>query len=135
VSLTDWTPRLRIEQTGSPILHRAAEPVAPEFIASAEVQQLIDMMIAALDSVGVGLAAPQVRAGLRIAIIGDPPELQASVPPELLRSRNGSRSRRMCLSIRRSSRLMTSWSSISRVASVSMGIEQSCRAGSASRFR
>jgi peptide deformylase len=85
MSISDWKPRLRIEQTGSPILHRAAEHVAREAIASPEVQQLIDMMIATLDGIGVGLAAPQVGAGLRIAIIGDPPELHASVPAELLR--------------------------------------------------
>src|SRR5207302_4516565 len=85
MSINDWKPRLRIEQTGSPILHRAAEHVAREAIASPEVQQLIDMMIATLDGIGVGLAAPQVGAGLRIAIVGDPPELHASVPAELLR--------------------------------------------------
>jgi peptide deformylase len=76
---------MRIEQTGSPVLYRAAEAVAPEAIESTEVQRLIDMMIATLEGIGVGLAAPQVGAGVRIAVIGDPPELQASVPPELLR--------------------------------------------------
>src|SRR5216683_3595413 len=85
MSMSDWKPRLRIEQAGSPILHRAAEPVAPEAIGSPEVQQLIDMMIGTLEGIGVGLAAPQVGVGLRIAVIGDPPELQASVPAELLR--------------------------------------------------
>src|SRR5207237_9644815 len=70
---------------GAPILHRQAQAVAPEAIASTELQQLIDMMIATLDGIGVGIAAPQVGVGLRIAVIGDPPELQASVPPELLR--------------------------------------------------
>jgi peptide deformylase len=84
MSMSDWKPRLRIEQTGSPILHHAAEAVALEAIGSPEVQQLIDMLIVTLDGVGVGLAAPQVGAGLRIAVIGDPPELQASVPTELL---------------------------------------------------
>src|SRR2546421_8467055 len=78
MAMSDWKPRLRIEQTGSPILHRAAEPVAPEAIASSEIRQLIEIMIATLDGIGVGLAAPQVGAGLRIAVIGDPPELQAS---------------------------------------------------------
>lgn len=83
--MIDWTPRLRIEQTGSPILHRAAVPVPLERIGSAQVQQLIDMMLTTLEGTGVGLAAPQVGVGLRVAVIGDPPELQANVAPELLR--------------------------------------------------
>lgn len=83
--MVEWNLRLRIEQAGSPTLRRAAAPVAPEDIPSPAIQRLIDMMLATLEGIGVGLAAPQVGAGLRIAVIGDPLELQASVPPELLR--------------------------------------------------
>jgi len=72
-------PRLRIKQAGSLVLHGAAEPVAVEDIASTRLQRLIAMMIATLAGVGVGLAAPQVGVPLRIAMIGDPAELQASV--------------------------------------------------------
>src|SRR5438105_13364813 len=85
MSMDDWKPRLRIEAAGSPILRRTAQAVAVEEIPTARVQQLIDMMIATLDGIGVGLAAPQVGASVRIVVIGDPPELQASVPVELLR--------------------------------------------------
>jgi peptide deformylase len=81
----EWKPRLRIERARARILHRPAQPVAVEAIASSAVQQLIDMMIASLGGIGMGLAAPQVGAPLRIAAIGDPPELQADVPIELLR--------------------------------------------------
>jgi peptide deformylase len=81
----EWQPRLRIEQAGARILHRPAQPVDVEDISSPAVQQLIDMMIASLAGIGVGLAAPQVGAPVRIAVIGDPPELHASVPPDVLR--------------------------------------------------
>jgi peptide deformylase len=85
VSIADWTPRLRIEQAGSEILHTAARTVTPEELRSADVQRLIDAMFATLAGVGVGLAAPQVGVGLQVVVIEDPPELQATVPEELLR--------------------------------------------------
>jgi peptide deformylase len=85
MALPEWTPRLRIEQAGSEVLHRAARAVTPEVLRSADIQRLIDAMFATLAGVGVGLAAPQVGVGLQVVVIEDPPELQTAVLPELLR--------------------------------------------------
>jgi peptide deformylase len=84
-SAADWTPRLRIEQAGSEVLHRPARAVTSEELRSADVQRLIDAMFGTLAGVGVGLAAPQVGVGLQVVVIEDPAELQATVPAELLR--------------------------------------------------
>src|SRR5437899_1896207 len=83
--MTDWTPRLRIEQAGAEVLHHSARAVTPAELRSPEIQRLIDAMFATLAGVGVGLAAPQVGVGLQIVVIEDPAELQASVPDELRR--------------------------------------------------
>jgi peptide deformylase len=85
MSVAEWTPRLRIEQAGSEVLHRAARAVRPEELRSADFQRLIDAMFATLAGVGVGLAAPQVGVGLQVVVIEDPLELQAAVSAELLR--------------------------------------------------
>jgi peptide deformylase len=77
---------LRILQAGSEILHDVARPVTPEELRSPDVQRLIDAMFATLAGVGVGLAAPQIGVGVEIVVIEDPPELQTSVPAELLRA-------------------------------------------------
>ena len=83
--MTDWTPRLRIEQAGAEVLHHSARAVTPAELRSPEIQRLIDAMFATLAGVGVGLAAPQVGVGLQVVVIEDSPELQATVPEELLR--------------------------------------------------
>jgi peptide deformylase len=79
------TVRLQIVQSGTPVLHQAARAVTAEELRSPDLQRLIDAMFATLAGVGVGLAAPQVGVGLQLVVIDDPAELQAAVPPELLR--------------------------------------------------
>jgi peptide deformylase len=61
---------LKVARIGHPLVRAAAEPVPEDAIRSAEVQRLIDDMIATMrEYEGVGLAAPQVHVGLRLAVI------------------------------------------------------------------
>ncbi|MGZ4785021.1 MAG: peptide deformylase [Acidimicrobiales bacterium] len=76
--------RLPIVQAGDPVLRQPARPVEVDELGSARVQRLIDAMIASVSGVGVGLAAPQVGVGLRIAVIEDPPEYHEQMPDDLL---------------------------------------------------
>jgi peptide deformylase len=76
--------RLQVRQTGAPALHQPARPLAVDEIASVDVQRLIDLMFASLEGAGVGLSAPQVGVGVRLAVIHDPAELHASIPPGVL---------------------------------------------------
>ncbi len=64
-----------IVQIGAPVLRSRAAEVAPERIASPEIQQLITTMIAAMrDAPGVGLAAPQIGVPLRVFVYDCPDE-------------------------------------------------------------
>lgn len=77
-----------IVQIGAPVLRSRAAEVAPERIASAEIQQLISTMIAAMRSApGVGLAAPQIGVPLRVLVLEDRAELMAKLSPDELRER------------------------------------------------
>ena len=77
-----------IVQIGAPVLRSRAAEVAPERIASAEIQQLITTMIAAMRSApGVGLAAPQIGVPLRVLVLEDRAELMAKLSPDELRER------------------------------------------------
>src|SRR5512144_2588943 len=78
--------RLPIVQAGDQVLRQPARPVAVDELASAPVQALIDAMIVTVSGVGVGLAAPQVGVGLRIAVIEDPPEYHEQMPDDLLQA-------------------------------------------------
>ena len=61
---------LAIRELGDPVLRVPARPVGAEELASAETQRLIDDMIETMRAAnGAGLAAPQVGASLRIAVI------------------------------------------------------------------
>lgn len=82
---------LKIVQVGDPVLRQRAADVAPERISTPQFQQLIEMMRATmLDAPGVGLAAPQVGIGLRVAVIEDRAETVAALAPQdaKLRDRN-----------------------------------------------
>ena len=60
---------LSICEIGDPVLRERAREVAPEELASPEVQTLIDDMIETKRAAsGAGIAAPQVGESLRIAI-------------------------------------------------------------------
>jgi len=59
--------RLKIMQTGEPVLREEARLLTPQEILSEEIQRLIrDMRDAMRDAPGVGLAAPQVGLPLQL---------------------------------------------------------------------
>ena len=61
---------LKIAQIGHPILREPARPVAPDQLATPEVQRFIDDLIETMhDAAGAGLAAVQVYTPLRICAI------------------------------------------------------------------
>jgi peptide deformylase len=63
---------LKIVQTGDPVLRTPARPLTPADLATAEIQQLIELMRETMrDAPGVGLAAPQVGVPLQLAVIED----------------------------------------------------------------
>jgi len=60
---------LKVARLGHPVLRVAAEPVAPDSIGTARVQQLIDDMIETMvEYDGAGLAAPQVHVSQQIVV-------------------------------------------------------------------
>jgi peptide deformylase len=68
---------LKIVQTGDPVLRARGRDLTPAEIKGAEVQQLIEMMRETMhDAPGVGLAAPQIGVGLRLAVIEDVAEVE-----------------------------------------------------------
>jgi peptide deformylase len=79
---------LKIVQTGDPVLRRKADALTEDQIRSAEVQMLIALMRETMrDAPGVGLAAPQVGVGLRLAVIEDAPEYMRHVDAAVLAER------------------------------------------------
>jgi peptide deformylase len=79
---------LPIVRIGDPVLRRPAGEVPVETIASAEIQALIDDMIATMrDAPGVGLAAPQVGQSRRIIVVEDPPQAIERLSEEQRRER------------------------------------------------
>ncbi|ATB30840.1 peptide deformylase [Melittangium boletus] len=79
---------LKIVQTGEPVLRRPARDLTPEEMTSPATRQLIALMRDTMrDAPGVGLAAPQVGVGVRVAVIEDRAEYQALVPPAELAAR------------------------------------------------
>src|SRR5437868_1368669 len=63
---------LKIVQTGDPVLRAPARALTPADLATAEIQQLIELMRETMrDAPGVGLAAPQVGVPLQLAVIED----------------------------------------------------------------
>jgi len=76
---------LPIVQAGDPVLRAPARPLSLDEIRSTAIQQLIaDMRETMRAAPGVGLAAPQVGVGLRIAVIEDPPDYHEQIPDDLL---------------------------------------------------
>jgi peptide deformylase len=74
---------LTIVECGDPILRRRADPVDPKDLATREMQQLLAQMRATMDAApGVGLAAPQVGVGIRLAVMEDGPQHWGHLPPE-----------------------------------------------------
>ncbi|MGD0428300.1 MAG: peptide deformylase [Candidatus Acidiferrales bacterium] len=80
--------RLKIMQTGEPVLREEARLLTPEEILSEETQRLIDDMRDAMrDAPGVGLAAPQVGLALQLAVIEDREDLLKAFSSEDLAER------------------------------------------------
>jgi peptide deformylase len=79
---------LPIVQCGDPVLRRAAEPVDPADLRTAELRRLIEQMRATMEAApGVGLAAPQVGVSLQLAVVQDGPELWGRLTEEELAAR------------------------------------------------
>lgn len=61
---------LKVARIGHPVVRAKAADVAPGRITAPETQRLIDDMVETMHEYdGVGLAAPQVHVGLRLAVI------------------------------------------------------------------
>jgi peptide deformylase len=64
---------LKIARIGHPVVRQAARPLTEAEIASPDIQRLIDDMRETMyDYEGVGVAAPQVHVGLRLAVLEVP---------------------------------------------------------------
>src|SRR5258706_1139976 len=64
---------LKVARLGHPVVRAAAKPVPAAQIATSDFQRLIDDMIDTMHEYdGVGLAAPQVHVGLRLAVLEVP---------------------------------------------------------------
>lgn len=62
---------LKIAKLGNPVLRKAAAPIDPRDIKSAELQRLIDDMFETMyDEPGIGLAAPQVSRSIQLVVMG-----------------------------------------------------------------
>jgi len=62
---------LKVAHMGHPVLRAKALPVPEDQIGSPAVQQLVDDMFETMSEYsGIGLAAPQVHAGVRIFVAG-----------------------------------------------------------------
>jgi peptide deformylase len=77
-----------IVQVGAPVLRRRAVDVRPDQLGSDELARLYDRMRSALEETpGVGLAAPQIGVGLRVALVQDLPDYHAASTPAQLTER------------------------------------------------
>lgn len=74
---------LPIVQLGDPVLRRATRPVTREELAKPEIRGLIEAMRETMRAApGVGLAAPQIGLGLRLAVIEDLPDPERGLSAE-----------------------------------------------------
>ena len=77
--------RLKIVQTGEPVLRQMGRRLTAEEIALPAIQELIEHMRDTMrDAPGVGLAAPQVGLAIQIAVIEDRAEYLTGIAPQLL---------------------------------------------------
>jgi peptide deformylase len=64
---------LKVARIGHPVVRAAARPVPADMLSSPGLQRLVDDMIETMHEYdGVGLAAPQIHVGLRLAVIEVP---------------------------------------------------------------
>jgi peptide deformylase len=67
--------KLKIVQTGEPVLRERGRELTKDEIKSPQIQQLIEFMRETMrEAPGVGLAAPQVGVSIQLAVIEDQPE-------------------------------------------------------------
>ena len=67
--------KLKIVQAGEPVLRKRGRELSKDEIKSAQIQQLIALMLTTMrEAPGVGLAAPQVGVSIQLAVIEDQPE-------------------------------------------------------------
>jgi peptide deformylase len=80
--------RLKILQTGEPVLRQAARTLTAEEIVHPAIQELIAHMRDTMrDAPGVGLAAPQIGLSIQLAVVEDRAEYLKGIAPEVLASR------------------------------------------------
>ena len=79
---------LKVGRIGHPVVRGVARDLTLEELRSAEIQKLIDDMVATMyEYDGVGLAAPQIHVGLRLAVLevkGSDERAQDAVPLTVL---------------------------------------------------
>jgi peptide deformylase len=64
--------KLKIVQTGDPVLRKQSRPLTKEEILSPSIQELIPLMRETMrEAPGVGLAAPQIGESIQLAVIED----------------------------------------------------------------
>ena len=81
--------RLKIMQTGEPVLRESARLLTPPEIVGEEIQRLIREMRETMhDAPGVGLAAPQVGQPLQLAVIEDREDLLKGLTPRTSQNAN-----------------------------------------------
>ena len=74
---------LKVARMGHPVLRAKARPLQAAEIRSPEVQRLIDDMFDTMHEYqGIGLAAPQVHAGVRLFVAGMPPDPDEEPDPD-----------------------------------------------------
>src|SRR5271154_3444140 len=92
-----------ITKYGQPVLEQKAEPIT-EF-DTAELHKLVDEMFESMYAAkGVGLAAPQIGIGKRIAVIDitsgeDPDQKLVLINPEILDKQGAQTAEEGCLSV------------------------------------
>ena len=86
--ITQILVKLKIVQTGEPVLRQKARELTVDEVRSAAVRQLVELMRATMyDAPGVGLAAPQIGLPLQLAVLEDKPEYHRDIAPEVLAER------------------------------------------------
>ena len=77
--------KLKIVQTGDPVLRKQGRQLTKQEILSPQIQQLIELMRNTMrEAPGVGLAAPQIGVSIQLAVIEDQPEYLAHHSPDEL---------------------------------------------------
>jgi peptide deformylase len=79
---------LEIKSAGEPVLRQEARLLSRQEVRSSDIQQLIEGMRETMyKAPGVGLAAPQVGFGLRLAVIEDKPDYMKDMLHTILAER------------------------------------------------